>query len=55
MRTAQPGVNSILSRLDEDIVETLQRRREWLDISNVVVLERAMEAFAPVVARLVGS
>ena len=38
----------------DEIVETLQARRAQLGISYVVVFERDMEAFAPVVARLAG-
>jgi probable F420-dependent oxidoreductase len=39
----------------EEIVETLERRREALGISYWVVHEAEMEAFAPVVARLAGA
>ena len=38
----------------DEIAETLRTRRAALGISYVVVFERAMEAFAPVVARLIG-
>jgi alkanesulfonate monooxygenase SsuD/methylene tetrahydromethanopterin reductase-like flavin-dependent oxidoreductase (luciferase family) len=37
-----------------DIVETLQQRRESMGFSCIVVHEAEMEAFAPVVAQLVG-
>jgi probable F420-dependent oxidoreductase len=36
------------------IVDQLQERRERLGISYVMIFDRAMEAFAPVVARLAG-
>jgi len=36
------------------IVDTLQERRERLGVSYVMVFERVMDAFAPVVARLAG-
>ena len=39
----------------DQIVETLRERRERWGISSVVVFERDMEAFAPVVARLAGA
>ena len=39
----------------EAIVHRLQERRERLGISYVMVFDRVMEAFAPVVARLSGS
>lgn len=39
----------------EDVVETLQRRRERLGISYLTVFSEQMDAFAPVVARLVGT
>jgi probable F420-dependent oxidoreductase len=38
----------------EQMVETLQRRREQLGISYLTVLFRDMDVFAPVVARLAG-
>jgi probable F420-dependent oxidoreductase len=38
----------------EAIVEQLQERRERLGISYVMVFDRVMDAFAPVVARLAG-
>jgi probable F420-dependent oxidoreductase len=37
------------------IVDTLQARRERLGISYVMIFDRVMDAFAPVVARLAGS
>ena len=43
----------LLGTVDE-IVETLQERRERYGFSYVVVLEPVMEAFAPVVERLTG-
>jgi probable F420-dependent oxidoreductase len=39
----------------DDIAETLNTRREQFGISYLVVFERDMEAFAPVVARLAGT
>jgi probable F420-dependent oxidoreductase len=38
----------------DTIVETLQERRERLGVSYVMVFDRVMDAFAPVVARLAG-
>jgi probable F420-dependent oxidoreductase len=46
---------SLLIGTIDTIVERLQERRERLGISYVVVFERDMEAFAPVVARLAGT
>jgi probable F420-dependent oxidoreductase len=39
----------------DEIVETLQRRREELGFSYMVIQEAELEAFAPVVARLTGT
>jgi probable F420-dependent oxidoreductase len=39
----------------DGIVETVQARRERFGVSYLVVFERDMEAFAPVVARLAGT
>ncbi len=39
----------------DQIVEDLQRRREQYGFSYIVVADESMEAFAPVVSRLVGS
>jgi probable F420-dependent oxidoreductase len=39
----------------EGIVDQLQARRERLGISYVMIFDRAMDAFAPVVARLTGT
>jgi hypothetical protein len=39
----------------EHLVETLQARRERWGLSYVVVFERALADFAPVVARLAGN
>jgi probable F420-dependent oxidoreductase len=39
----------------DTIVETLQERRERLGVSYVMVFDRVMDAFAPVVARLAGT
>jgi probable F420-dependent oxidoreductase len=39
----------------EHIIETLQQRREQLGLSYIMVFDRVMDAFAPVVARLAGS
>ena len=44
----------LLGTIDE-ICETLRQRRERYGISYLTVLERDMEAFAPVVARLAGT
>ena len=38
----------------DEIVETLQERRERYGFSYIVVLEPVVEAFAPVVERLAG-
>ena len=38
-----------------EIIETLQRRREELGFSYIVVHEAEVDAFAPVVARLAGT
>jgi hypothetical protein len=43
----------LLGTVDE-IVETLQERRERYGFSYIYILEPVMEAFAPVVARLAG-
>lgn len=48
---AAPGM--LIGTVDE-IVETLQERRERYGFSYFVILEPIMEAFAPVVARLAG-
>jgi hypothetical protein len=37
------------------IVDQLQARRERLGISYVMIFDRVMDAFAPVVARLAGT
>ena len=39
----------------EEICETLRERRERYGISYLTVIERDMEVFAPVVARLAGT
>jgi hypothetical protein len=39
----------------DTIVETLQERRARLGVSYVMVFDRVMDAFAPVVARLAGT
>ena len=44
----------LLGTVDE-IAEVLRRRRERWGISYYVVMEPAMDALAPVVARLAGS
>ena len=44
----------VLGTVDE-IVETLQRRRERWGISYYVAMEPALETFAPIVARLAGT
>jgi len=40
---------------EDELVETLQRRREEYGFSYVVVHEAELEAFAPVVAKLAGT
>jgi len=54
--TAQPVQESpfLLIGAVAEIAEILRTRRADLGVSNVVVFERGMEAFAPVVARLIG-
>jgi hypothetical protein len=39
----------------EEIIETLQKRREELGFSYIVVHEAEMEAMAPVIAALAGT
>jgi hypothetical protein len=39
----------------DEIIETLQRRREEMGFSYIVVHEAELDAFAPVVARLTGT
>ncbi len=46
---------SLLIGTLDAIAESVRQRRERLGISYIVVFERDMEAFAPVVARLAGS
>ena len=38
----------------DQIIATLQQRRERFGVSNIVIIEPMMEAFAPVVAALSG-
>ena len=45
---------AILIGTVEEIVATLQERRERFGVSNIVIIEPMMEAFAPVVAHLAG-
>jgi probable F420-dependent oxidoreductase len=49
------GSPSFLIGSVEAIVEQLQERRERLGISYVMIFDRVMDAFAPVVARLAGT
>ena len=46
---------SLLIGTLDTIAESVRERRERLGISYIVVFERDMEAFAPVVARLAGT
>jgi len=48
------GSASFLIGTVDSIVETLERRRAELGISYVIVFDRVMDAFAPVVAKLAG-
>ena len=45
---------AILLGSTDQIIATLQERRERFGVSNIVVLETVMEEFAPVVAALSG-
>jgi probable F420-dependent oxidoreductase len=49
------AVPQLLIGTVDQIVEGLQARRERYGISYVIVFEKSMEAFAPVVARLAGT
>ncbi len=48
------GAISALTGTTDEMVDTLQRRRERLGISYIVVSDELMEGLAPVVARLAG-
>jgi probable F420-dependent oxidoreductase len=52
--TVQQSPSFLVGNVDA-IVEQLQERRERLGISYVMIFERVMDAFAPVVARLAGT
>lgn len=45
---------AILIGSTDQIIDTLQERRERFGVSNIVIVESVMEAFAPVVAALSG-
>jgi hypothetical protein len=49
------GSGSFLIGSVEEIVDVLQERSERLGISYVMIHDRAMDAFAPVVKRLAGT
>jgi probable F420-dependent oxidoreductase len=49
------GSASFLIGSVDSIVQTLQQRREQWDLSYIMVFDRVMDAFAPVVARLSGT
>jgi alkanesulfonate monooxygenase SsuD/methylene tetrahydromethanopterin reductase-like flavin-dependent oxidoreductase (luciferase family) len=51
---ARAGAVAALTGTTDDMVETLQRRRESLGISYIVVGDELMDALAPVVERLAG-
>jgi probable F420-dependent oxidoreductase len=51
---ARSGAISALTGTDDEMVETLERRRERLGISYIVVGDELMDALAPVVERLAG-
>jgi probable F420-dependent oxidoreductase len=55
--TDLPGFSNMAGLVGSksEIVEYLQRRRETLDVSYIGVIGTAIEAFAPVVAALVGT
>ena len=52
--TVQQSPSFLVGSVDA-IVEQLQERRQRLGISYVMIFERVMDAFAPVVARLAGT
>jgi probable F420-dependent oxidoreductase len=52
--TVQQSPSFLVGSVDA-IVEQLQERREHLGISYVMIFDRVMDAFAPVVARLAGT
>ncbi len=49
------GSASFLFGSVDAMIETLQQRREQWDLSYIMVFDRVMDAFAPVVARLAGN
>ena len=51
---ARSGAISALTGTTDEMVETLQRRRESLGISYIVVGDELMDGLAPVVERLAG-
>ena len=53
-RLAQAGAVSALTGAVDEMVDTLQRRRESLGISYIAVGDELMEGLAPVVERLAG-
>lgn len=52
---ARSGAASALTGSTDEMVETLQRRRESLGISYIVVADELLEGLAPVVERLTGN
>ena len=52
---ARSGAISALTGTTDEMVETLQRRRESLGISYIVVGDELMDGLAPVVERLAGN
>ena len=53
-RLARSGAVPVLTGTTDAMCDTLERRRETLDISYIVVSDELMEALAPVVGRLAG-
>jgi len=53
-RLARSGAVPVLTGTTDAMCDTLERRRETLGISYIVVSDELMEALAPVVGRLVG-
>ena len=51
---ARSGAVPVLTGTTDQMCETLQRRRETLGISYIVVSDELMDALAPVVERLAG-
>jgi len=53
-RLARSGAVPVLTGTTDAMCDTLERRRETLGISYIVVSDELMEALAPVVGRLAG-